>query len=360
MSHLITQRFDTGSTTEAYIPWDSLSDDQDLYSLAYATIVEPTDNKRIRRFNTGSDHDADIPTGPKGRSCRRQTPEQRAESMAHCGDRIIMFDPFTGMVKTTPRWCQLKECPVCGAKRGNDLRTRITEALKEHELVLSIMPHSAAAQMLHNRSNNDNYSASNYLRIPQKDGTDYIFAISEKMNDILVNPQPFTYHDINKIDWTIIQNTHDDYVTSGKLGHAAKTMHEPGMTMIPTVQVSISSDDKSAVEEIIWDVLAKTYYYDPKTKEDAIFYSRRKVDMLIHEMDQRNIQYKLFRGSAYGNLSCLDWINGNYHTLPFLVQRGLVSQGEIDSFLVSLDPQRLSRIEEDNRIELIPDGRVWD
>jgi len=334
MSHLITQRFDTGSTTEAYIPLD---ESDDMLFLGSTQVA--------------------LSSKSKPRSCRRQTAEQRAERMSACGTPMIRVDPFTGMPRFASYRCQLKECPVCGEFRGQRLHERVENALRDNPIVMSIMPHAAAAQLLHKFSNSGTIHASNYLRIPQRDDTDYIFAVKGTLDEILLAPQLVTTDILNHINWSSIQNTHDDYATSGNLGKRTITkIHDPEEISITTRQIWVSPDDRAALEAAVWSVLSQTYTYNPRTKDEIIHYTNHRVNLLCQELEQRSVQYKVFRVTCIGKLSSTNWIDSIYDSLPFLVERGLVSQAAMDAFASSIAPE----IHEKHKIELLPDDYFCD
>jgi len=277
--------------------------------------------------------------------------------MIACGTPMIRVDPFTGMPRFASYRCQLKECPVCGEFRGQRLHERVENALHNNPIVMSVMPHAAAAQLLHKLSNSGTIHASNYLRIPQRDDTDYIFAIESTLDEILLAPQLVTTDILNHINWSSIQNTHDDYATSGNLGKRTITkIHDPEEISITTRQIWVSPDDRAALEAAVWSVLSQTYTFNPRTKDEIIWHTNHRVNLLCQELEQRTVQYKVFRVTCTGKLSSTNWIDSIYDSLPFLVERGLVSQSAMDAFTADIAPE----IHEKHKIELLPDDYFYD
>jgi hypothetical protein len=344
--------FNLGDVPFMYIPDGSDDSPNDIDQEFYSILCAGVDTRPKRRFDTGSTIESCVPDGDEPnrgkRSCKALSEEEQDARMAICGiGWTTRIDPFTDTATRGKDHCKILRCPICSIIFGKKIRDQIERALVGNKLVLSIMPHDAATQLLHQFSNNIEAHADNYLRLPQPDGTDYIFAREGFLDTVLLSPRSFTSDDLDSIDWPKVQMTPRGNAKSGKLGLQPKVVKErdPDDAVVITRQIWTPPEAQQKVEQALLATMAKTFTYDPHTLSEVKYYSRAKIDVLLRELDKLDVKYKVFKDVAYGNLRYIDWISNKYHRLPDLVDRGLITQKQLDAFIASLDPVRVSEME---------------
>ena len=111
---------------------------------------------------------------------RRYLDEAHEKVLAKCGTWYTITNYATGSFTRFQRFCGLKDCPRCGKRRGESFSHRILHVIEDtHDDVYSVTLPIDEATSLARKLGKDNY-----LRLPQRDGTDVVIFTNQQHVDV--------------------------------------------------------------------------------------------------------------------------------------------------------------------------------
>jgi hypothetical protein len=97
------------------------------------------------------------------------------------------------------------------------------------------------------------------------------------------------------------------------------------------------------LEEVSLEVDARTYKLDPRSKSKLIEAVRTVEETMMQVYDERNIKYSVFWTQETDKLENVDWIASRLSRYTEMVDRGLLTQKQVDDFFATIDPNRLAK-----------------
>lgn len=339
---------------EQAMPNAAVAEQMHSSNVAYST---ETLAEKARRYGFDITRTMDMPTEEtdpperKKRGARRNSVEQQAERMAMCLE-WLWRRARTGINEVFSYKCQLKSCPYCGEQRGQKLCERIASTLgKDRQVGYVVAADESTARAIVALVP---AGQKNYLRIPQQDGTEYIFIADPDLattfpEAILLS----TIADLATLNWTMIQNTADDRCASGKLGKkAAAPKDEADNSFIyNTPSYYVAPEHQALWQQIDEEVLIATFDMNPRTKEQFVYMMLKRDQMLREKATQNNITFTRLTTPIKVDLSYIDWHVSIYDRCEGWLLQGKLEIARWNAFWHSLTSDRQREIVEKSHQE---------
>jgi len=322
LSHLFDEDYDECGNDE----YDK------LFAQGYndcAPVQTPYRKLMVGALQTGLEHLMDLEeeedSKPK-RSCRRLTGAERQAALDKCGTWHQRRNPNTGMLISYPWECGLKECPnaSCGGRRAFKLMKRVESAAIANKNIRCV--HASGleeAEKLVEMAR----GKENYLRLPQRDGSEYLFI----RTDELIGEHVYCGL-VEIMDWFALQNSPDGRNASGQLGKQVEEAKAADTYTVGTHSYLVEEADKPLASLLELETLAETMTYDPTTPEDVQRLINQRNFIYENKLIGAKVNFKVGEVRVFGNLSVTNWTGYIRIVLPSLVDKGFISQAQADQF----------------------------
>jgi len=282
------------------------------------------------------------PQPPKQPRARRKTGAEHQAALDACGHWYTYLDYATGSFRHRQHFCGLKDCPVCGARRGETLRKRVESADDALTVTLS---HSEATLLVRT------LGRSNYLRLPREDNDIIIFVPSDDTDpEILSQARPVSE---TTFDWTEVQNSPNGRIISGSLGKKPEPEPEEPVKTVSFVATTYTFDseedrNKARTQQIL--AIADTFDLDPLKPsqiQSAIYHREMAFE---NRLNDAGITYSTTVMYLTEKLSLIDWFIGISESFSSLVALNIITPASYRA--------RFNALSEERRLKLLKNRLV--
>jgi len=236
---------------------------------------------------------------------RKELDERRLSRIADCGNWAYWFDPHAGSMKTYKFRCDLfRECPKC-------LEQRAKAEFKQWRKVM----YEPVAHFTMDSGETDSWlrkagaKKSDYVRYPQKDGTDVLLVQRDLIPDAsLVGPE--WYH---QQDWTKIMDTPEGRNRSGTLHAGPPPSGKEEYTVITTMQF-LTTADWVVTAEAMRQVIEDTGHYRPTEPQHVVSCLTDRTNKTVAKLLAAGYEITIYKKKFKLIHSKISWDNIDIHT----------------------------------------------
>ena len=309
----------------------------------------PLPVSRIKTDRRFEEIDFTLPTGGEFEPRpRRLLGEERDARIEKCGQYMALFNPLTGCCDVIRSWCQSKECPTCGERRGKALLERLERARMQSGSISYFHINDAEAKDI--IKNLD--GKQDYLLCPGEDNISHLFvrtdklsiAVKGKADSLFIHPA-----ELAALDWLSIQRVPDNRITSGNMGKDAvlPVQEESGIqAQISYVGFKMESatpnDEAFQRAELL--TIADTFDFDPRDEAELHLAMAKRQSVFKKYLDKEEIEYEIVHRKRTVNLSLVNWAAGMARLFHKLIKASLITKEQFLKYLSKIDNTRLERM----------------